>query len=628
VNLTRILAILVSAGLLLPAGAPPFQPALGSPFPAGNGPAAVAVGDFDGDSNLDLAIADTTGNTVTVLLGSLTGSFSLAPNTTPISISIASPSAVVAADFDGDGKLDLAVASLSSGVVTILFGNGTGNFPTRSVATSGSGPAAIVTADFNLDHKADLAIVYPSAAANNVAVLLGNGNGTFTAPYTASAGNYPVALAVGNFGGFPGLAVANEIDGTVTVLAGNGASGGSQFTLTTVATVPVTSNQTVGAQKPFPVSVAVADLNGDGLPDLVTANQGTGNVSVLFGKPSSVFALPPAGPIPGFAQPVSVLAADFSGDGIPDLAVLNYASGSVSLLLGTPAGTLQTPVTVSLTGAPSPTAMAGGDFNGDGLPDLAILDTGANNVSVLLNGAVRGLVMLSSASGVPLAAPGSLVSIYGSNLASGTNSAGTGTLPTTLGGASVTITYSNNAHEVLPLFYAAPGQINALMPPDAVPGQATFSVASASGTQTGSVTIQPVAPAIFAANQNGKGVAWAQFVTPNFQVANAFQCPSGGPGTCIPVPLSVGSGGSYLVLYGTGLYIAANNPNITVKVIIGTQTLTPAYVGPSPNSGEDQINVQLPPALQGAGLAPVILMVASTNPLATQYSNAVTVFLQ
>jgi len=625
-----LLTICIAGGfaLALPNGArAQFQPAPGSPFPAGAGPTAVAVGDFNGDSFPDLAIADTTGNAITILLGTMTGRFAPAPNAQPISI--ASPSSIVAADFYGQGKLDLAVASLSDGTVTILQGDGKGNFTVGSVVASGfSFPGPLAVADFNRDGNIDLAIANETSPPNNIAILLGNGNGTFGVPVTASAGNHPVSLAVGNFGGYPGLAVANELDGTVTVLEGNGAANGAAFTLTTVITVPVISPLPVGAAMPYPISVAVADLNGDGLPDLVTANQGTNNISVLLDNPLGTFTPASSSPITVGSQPVSVVAADFNGDGNPDLAVLNYGSGSVMVLLGAGTGGFQTPVSTTLPGAPSPVAMAVGDFNADGKLDLAITDTGANNVTVLLNDSTPSLAMVSAASGTPLAAPGSLVSIYGTKLGTAPISATTPVLPIVLGGTSITITYSDSSQDVLPLFYVSPGQINALMPVTAEPGLATYTVISPSGSQSGTIMVAPAAPALFSANETGTGVAWAQYVTSNFQITDVFQCPSGGPGSCIPVTLSVGSGGSYLVLYGTGLHNAANNATIKVYVMIGAETLPTSYAGPSLFPGEDQINVEIPATLANAGLVPVALMVCSKNPESVQYSNSVTVYLQ
>lgn len=211
-------------------------------------------------------------------------------------------------------------------------------------------------------------------------------------------------------------------------------------------------------------------------------------------------------------------------------------------------------------------------------------------------------------------APGSIVSISGSNLAATGTSATAVPLPVTLGGVSVTITDSSHVQAALLLFYTGPQQINAQIPSSASTGLALLTISAASGNTSSSVKLQTVAPGLFSANGDGKGVSVAQIVTNHAGGSQStsldYQCP-GGAGTCVPVPIDLGAASdqSALVLYGTG--IRNRNALSDVTVSIGTQTLAPTYAGPAPPFvGLDQINVALPHTLAGSGTVNLSVSVA------------------
>jgi hypothetical protein len=232
----------------------------------------------------------------------------------------------------------------------------------------GPSPLAVVTADLNGDGVPDL--ITANGSAGTVSVLLGNGGGTFAAAQDYAAGPNVGSVAVGDFNGdgIPDLVVTNGSAGTVSVLLGNG-DGSFQ----------APQSYAAGSR---PAAVAVGDFNGDGIPDLAVADNGRTSVNVLLGNGDGSFQQPiiyGAG-----VSPAAVAVGDFNGDGNQDIAVANnFYAGSVNIFLGNGDGTFARAPSID-DGHAWHNAVAVGDFNGDGIPDLAVTDSTGTTVGVFL----------------------------------------------------------------------------------------------------------------------------------------------------------------------------------------------------------------------------------------------------
>jgi hypothetical protein len=363
-----------------------FSPAVN--YGIGLMPFSVTVGDFNGDGVPDVAEANFCGDlgcsssgSVSVLLGNGDGTFQTAVNYDGGLF----PIAVSTGDFDADGKLDLAVANdgYPSGTVSVLLGVGNGAFAAPiPYAVGPAYPFSVAVADLNGDGRLDLAVVTgtDNQAPGSVAVLMGNGDGTFQPPAIYGVGAGPTSLAVGDLNGdhMPDIVVTDAAGG---VGAGNVSVllNNGDGTLQPALTFP--AGQT-------PVAVAVGDLNGDGKADLGVANYtALSTVSVLLGNGEGAFALPTSYPATGVAY--SVVEADFNGDGALDMATGNFdvANPGISVFLGVGDGTLYPATNYPMASFSAVSALATADFNLDNQADLAAANEVGltSNMSILLN---------------------------------------------------------------------------------------------------------------------------------------------------------------------------------------------------------------------------------------------------
>jgi hypothetical protein len=368
-------------------------------FPAGNTPEALALTDLNGDGKLDIIVGDQNGNNgrVAVLLnttpaGSTTLSFA-APQTFAVG---GLPNSFAVADFNGDGRPDLAVVNASDNTMSVLLnttpvGSSTLSFTPQQTYAVGNGPRIVVAADFNGDGRPDLAVC--NFHGDTVAVFLnttasGAAAASFAAPQNLPVGIGPDAMVVADFNGDgrPDLAVANFADHTVSVLLDTTTAGASTFSFAPQATFAI------GTQ---PEVLAVADFNGDARPDLAASIGIPYAASVLLNTTAHGAAAASFAALATFAagpQSDCVGVGDFDGDGRPDIVIGNDGDGTMSVLVNT-----TVPEAATATFADQVTFAAGnnflylavGDLNGDGLPDIVTVDNPHNEVVVLVNTTVN-----------------------------------------------------------------------------------------------------------------------------------------------------------------------------------------------------------------------------------------------
>lgn len=350
-------------------------------YSVGNGPTAVAVADLNGDGKPDLVSANHGSNSVSVLLGNGDGTFQAARNFNAGNSALTFGVAV--GDFNGDGNLDVAVLIPTDGTspteVRILMGDGDGTLQSPVVTTLSSQETIVACADVNGDKKADLLVNVTSAnVAAGIEVLLGNGDGTFQNPKTVVAGPQQTLLAVADFNHDEQGDLVVSLGGAVQIMLNNGDG-------------TFTAGSSSGLADGYVVTEArAADLNGDGTPDLIVSSTKYQRCGIFScnNTRESVFLSGSKGAL-GAEQIAEgdplVAVGDFDGDGKMDLAVrvrkLFPPAASLQIYLGNGDGTFAQPISFPDPGA----VRLAADLNGDQLADLVVLDAAANNVSVMLN---------------------------------------------------------------------------------------------------------------------------------------------------------------------------------------------------------------------------------------------------
>ena len=547
-------------------------------FGTGDEPGALAAADLNGDGKPDLMVANINDNTVSVLLNTMP-----APATTFDGNSFAAhqdfgtgntPQSVTVADVNGDGWPDLISANANSDTVSVLRnttapGAATPSFSTQQTFSTGDGPDTVVAADLNGDGLPDL--VTANARDNTVSVLLNTtAPGATTLSFTAfqdfATGNTPRSVTVAdvNGDGNPDLIVANFIDDTVSVLLNTTAPG---------ATTPSFAAHQDFATGSGPLSVTVADVNGDGLPDLIVENFLDNTVSVLLNTTA------PGGVTSSFSTqqtfgtgngPFYVTAADLNGDGLPDLIVANAHGGTVSVLLNTTAPGASTPSFATqqafATGS-VPESVIANDINGDGKPDLIVTNSSDNTVSVLLNTTPPGATTPTFATQQTFITGSSPVSVAAADL----NGDGKPDLIAANTAAATVSVLLNELYAATASGSPATGTIHYAVPQ---------TTATLSALAFGSVPVEDTLTKNITVKNTGTHPLYVGKVSSNdaeFAATGATTCPGGGLAPTMTCTIAIGFTPSALGAHSATISVNVNtssNPQHVAATGTGTVDLT------------------------------------------------------
>jgi hypothetical protein len=332
----------------------------------GNGGNGVASGDFDNDGDIDVAGLNSGSSNFSINLNNGDGTFAL---TTFTAVGFPSDQ-LVTDDFNNDGNLDLAAHSTAGFIIS--FGNGDGTFSNNiTVATSSlsaGGERTIITDDFNNDGNADLIGSYLNS--NELTIALGNGNGTFQNGITTTVGNYPRYITSGDING------DNIAD---VVLSSNGSN--QAYVLISNGNGTFASPQALNVGN-SPEGVTIFDSNGDGFNDLVVACPNSNDLYIFINASGTLSNAEILG-IPSGTNVGGLDNADINADGKLDIIAAFYQSDNVGIFFGNGDGTFNDPVTFDAD--QNPNLILADYFNEDDAIDIAVLNTGTNNISVILN---------------------------------------------------------------------------------------------------------------------------------------------------------------------------------------------------------------------------------------------------
>ena len=371
-----------------------FEPYSDGPFPVGEAPAAFVAGEFNNKANIPgIVTVNYQSNNITVHAGDGTGSF--APTLqSPLSFG-SDPADLALGDISGNGDLDIIVARSARGDAFALYNDSEGRFDaTASLSVEvGKAPKSIGLGDLSGNGVLDLMIA--DSLANRVSVFLGDGQGAFSVVADGSfdVGTSPRALRLGDVNGNGHLdaIVANYDSNEISILLGDGTGGFSNA-----------SGSPFPSVGEGPRAIALGDLNGNSILDLVSVSRRSGSVSLFFGDGAGGFTTA-GSPIAVGIEPSAVALADLSGNGALDIVTANSGSDDISILLGDGIGGFSAAPGSPLVTDSRPVALGIGDVSGDGHNDIVIANLEADTLTVYFG---SGDGQFSQASGSPVFLPG------------------------------------------------------------------------------------------------------------------------------------------------------------------------------------------------------------------------------
>ena len=357
---------------------------------------SITVGDFDRNGNLDFVTANNLGGNISFFKGNGNGTFN-----GPTQFTVGTtPFFIGSADLNNDGWLDVFTANSGNSTFSVLLNNQIGGFASATNFATASQPYAIATGDFNNDSKLDIAVA--NYGSNSLSIRLGNGLGGFGGSVSVSTSFFgasnPSSIISNDFDrdGNADLAVTMFTGNRVLIFLGNGSG--------VFATSP--TSYSVGAR---PISVIAQDLNSDGFLDVAVANQNTPfSISVLLGTVNAPFLAAQTTYVAN-TSPSSIASGDFNGDGILDLACAQSGSASMAVFRGTGSGAFLPRTDFASNVGAQPQSIAAGDFNNDLRLDIATANNAAANadkgISIFLNNtpALPSVTVVQPSCPVPIA---------------------------------------------------------------------------------------------------------------------------------------------------------------------------------------------------------------------------------